>query len=130
MSYVTLYLAVAVPLLIADAIWLTLASGFYREAMGPLMARQINWGAAALFYLAYPIGLVIFALQPTLQANAGVGKAALMGGLFGLFCYGTYDLVNQATLEGWPLKLTLVDMTWGTVLSATMTALAYAILSR
>jgi uncharacterized membrane protein len=124
------YLAIAVPLLIADAIWLSLASGFYREALGPLMAREIKWGAAALFYLAYPIGLLIFAVQPALQGHAGIGKAALLGGLFGLFCYGTYDLVNHATLEGWPLRLTLVDMTWGTALSGTMSAFAYWLLTR
>jgi uncharacterized membrane protein len=130
MSFIAHYFAIAVPLLIADAIWLTTAASFYREALGPLMAREIKWAPAALFYLAYPVGLVIFALQPALQANAGIGKAALLGGLFGLFCYGTYDLVNQATLEGWPLRLTLVDMTWGTVLSATTTAFAYWFLSR
>jgi uncharacterized membrane protein len=129
MRAVTLYLAVAVPLLIADAIWLTTMSSFYREAMGSLMARQINWLAAAIFYFGYPIGLVIFALRPALSTNSGIGHAALMGGLLGLFCYGTYDLVNHATLEGWPLRLTLVDMAWGTVLSATVTALAYRILS-
>ena len=32
-----------------------------------------------------------------------------MGGLFGLFCYATYDLTNMATLKVWPLRVTLID---------------------
>ena len=32
-------------------------------------------------------------------------------------CYATYDLTNLATLKGWPLGLTLMDMAWGSALS-------------
>lgn len=119
------YLAVAIPLLIADGIWLGLvAKSFYRAALGPLMARRVKLAPAALFYLGYPLGLAIFAVLPA----TSLAHAALLGGLFGLFCYGTYDLVNHATLEGWPLRLTLVDMAWGTALSAAATTLAVVLL--
>jgi uncharacterized membrane protein len=119
------YLAIAVPLLIADGVWLGLvAKRFYRDALGPLMTKRVKVLPAALFYFGYPLGLAIFAVLPA----AGVAHAGLLGGLFGLFCYGTYDLVNHATLEGWPLRLTLVDMAWGTVLSAVASALAAMLL--
>jgi uncharacterized membrane protein len=125
MRVLTAYLALAIPLLVVDAIWLgVIAKRFYREALGPLMAAPVKLVPAAIFYLAYPVGLLIFALDP----SASAGGAALRGGLFGLFCYGTYDLVNQATLKGWPLRLTLVDMTWGTIISAAATALAFLLL--
>jgi uncharacterized membrane protein len=129
MRWIVMYLAIAVPLLIADGVWLGLvAKRFYREALGPLMAPQIKLLPAVLFYLGYPVGLVIFALMPAL-AGGGFTQALLAGGLFGLFCYGTYDLVNQATLRGWPLRLTLVDMTWGTGLSAAAAGLAFWMLA-
>jgi uncharacterized membrane protein len=120
------YLATALPLLLADGLWLgVIAKRFYREALGPLMARRVKIAPAALFYLGYPIGLAIFAVLPA----TGIANAALLGGLFGLFCYGTYDLVNHATLEGWPLRLTLVDMAWGTALSAAASAVAAFLLA-
>jgi uncharacterized membrane protein len=100
------------------------AKRFYRAALGPLMAQRVRLLPAALFYLGYPVGLAIFAIVPA----TGVSNAVILGGLFGLFCYGTYDLVNYATIEGWPLRLTLVDITWGIVLSAAASGLAFTVL--
>jgi uncharacterized membrane protein len=122
------YLAVAVPFWIADALWLgVLARRFYREALGDLMAPRVSLLPAALFYVVYPVGLVWFALGP-LGGHGTPWHAFGFGALFGLFCYGTYDLVNQATLRGWPWRLTLVDMTWGTLASGFAIAVAERIL--
>jgi heme O synthase-like polyprenyltransferase len=50
----------------ADGIWLGfIAKNFYRTALGPLMARRVKIVPAALFYLSYPLGLAIFAVQPS-----------------------------------------------------------------
>ena len=43
--------------------------------------------------------------------------ALWMGALFGLVTYGTYDLTNAATLKGWSLTVTIVDMLWGAFLA-------------
>ncbi|MCK6581462.1 MAG: DUF2177 family protein [Anaerolineales bacterium] len=48
-------------------------------------------------------------------------KAVRRGALFGLVTYGTYDLTNLATLEGWPVLVTVIDLIWGTFLSAAVT---------
>jgi len=42
----------------------------------------------------------------------------LRGAIFGFVTYATYDLTNHATLVNWPMLMTVVDMTWGTVLSS------------
>lgn len=119
-----LYLAAALPFWLLDAIWLGVAAKpFYKSALGPLMARKVQLVPAAVFYLAFPLGLVLFVLAPN-WTSLGAVQLAGLGGLFGLFCYGTYDLTNHATLEGWPLKLTLVDMAWGTWASAASCAVA------
>jgi len=72
---------------------------------------------AAVFYLSYPVGLVIFAVMPGLRGG-GVTQAAIWGALFGLFTYATYDLTNQATLRNWSSVLTVIDVAWGTILGA------------
>jgi uncharacterized membrane protein len=122
----TSYIAIALPFWLLDAVWLGLiAKRFYRDALGPLMAKPVKAIPAVLFYIAYPAGLALFVLGSGLAPN--IAHAAAMGGLFGLFCYGTYDLVNHATLQGWPLRLTVVDMAWGTFASAAACAVARAI---
>jgi uncharacterized membrane protein len=52
-------------------------------------------------------------------------RAALNGALLGLFGYGTYDLTNQATLRHWPWLITLVDLAWGTLLTALSATAGY-----
>ena len=42
----------------------------------------------------------------------------LIGALFGFFAYATYDLTNQATLIVWSTRITLIDITWGTFITA------------
>jgi len=120
------YLLTLLPFVVLDAFWLGMvAPRFYKSQIGFIMAKNPNWLAAVLFYALYVAGMVIFVTgrEGTLQ------QAALRGALFGLVCYATYDLTNLATLEGWPVLITVVDLCWGTFLSAT-TALAAVWLGR
>ncbi|MGJ7575525.1 DUF2177 family protein [Variovorax sp. RB2P76] len=117
-----------VVLLVIDMIWLgVVAKGMYQEAMGDLMSPNPRLAFAAVFYLIYPIGLLIFAIVPGLAAQ-GVMRAALMGGLFGLFCYATYDLTNLAVIRNWPLALSFIDIAWGTLVSGVAAAAGAATL--
>jgi len=88
----------------------------------------VNWGAAVVFYLMYIAGIIIIAVHPALVSGS-VKTAAIYGALFGFFCYATYDLTNYATLKGWPLKMVIVDITWGVFLTTSIaTAAAWAAL--
>ncbi len=99
-----------------DMIWLGLvAKKFYQRHLGALMSSKVNWTAAFLFYLLFIIGLLVFVVRPSLQADLPL-QALLTGALFGLISYATYDLTNLATLKDWPLVVTVVDLIWGTVL--------------
>ncbi len=118
MTLLCAYAATLVLFLAADMVWLgTMTGRFYRPILGDLLLAKPNLIAAGVFYFAYPLGVVIFAVLPALRGG-GWQQAALWGGLFGLFTYGTYDLTNQATLRNWSTALTVVDMTWGAVLGA------------
>lgn len=111
------YLAALLFILVADGVWLgLLMTAQYQAWLGPLMREQPLLLPAAAFYLTYPVGLVVFAILPGLERQRWQRSAALSA-LFGLLAYGTYDLSNLATLNGWPLQLALVDMAWGAALS-------------
>lgn len=125
---VTFLVAFAV-FMIIDLIWLgVIAAPFYRNQIGFLMAKKVNWGAAVLFYLIFIAGMVIFVIDPALQAQSFT-SALVMGALFGLVTYATYDLTNLATLEGWPLTLVIVDLLWGMSLSVLVSSITYLIIN-
>ncbi len=118
MKYVVAYAGTLIAFVAVDLIWLgVVAKAFYRAQLGDLLAENYNFGAAALFYLAYPLGVVIFAVVPAFASGSWL-EAAVWGAMLGLFAYGTYDLTNLATLRNWPLRLTAIDLLWGTVLTA------------
>ncbi len=128
--YLIAYAATAVVFLGLDYIWLSrLAIGFYRSQIGDLLLARPNFAAAGLFYLFYVVGVVYFAVLPALQG--GGWQAALIGGaLLGLISYGTYDMTNLATLKGWSLSVSLVDMAWGAFLTGTAATAGYFVTSR
>jgi uncharacterized membrane protein len=119
------YAAALLFILVADGLWLgLLMPQQYQAWIGPLLREQPLLLPAAAFYLLYPAGVTVFAVCPGLERNSWRRSAAL-GALLGLVAYGTYDLSNLATLTGWPLQLTLVDMLWGASLSAAAATVAF-----
>jgi uncharacterized membrane protein len=138
LNYLAAYGATAVVMLALDIAWLGfIAKSFYREAIGHLMADPPNLVAAVVFYLLYPAGVMLFAVAPAawigvLAASTDIplSRAVLAGALFGFFAYATYDLTNLATLRGWPWRLALVDIAWGTALTAAAAAAGHWALGR
>lgn len=88
------------------------------------MADSTNWAAAFTFYLLFVVGIVLFVVNPAIQKDS-LGWSVGMGFLFGLITYASYDLTNLTTLAGWPLWVTLVDLVWGGVLSASVSLVGY-----
>lgn len=121
MRLVLAYVAAFVALIVLDGVWLgAVARAFYADRLGSLLKDEPDLLAAALFYVAYPAGLVFLAVRPAVARS--VRAAALDGAVLGLVAYGTYDLTNLATLRGWPVDVTVVDILWGTVLGAACAA--------
>lgn len=112
------YLTTTVVMVVIDMVWLgVIAKPMYQAGIGHLMAEKPNIAAAISFYALFPVGLMIFAILPE-AANAGWQRTALLGALFGFFTYATYDLTNLATLKNYPLQLALIDILWGSIVSA------------
>jgi uncharacterized membrane protein len=106
------YVLTLVTFLAIDAVWLGLiAKDMYRRELGHLLAPNVRWGAALVFYIIYIAGLLVLVVLP--HRGAPLLTVVGLGALFGLVAYATYDLTNLATLTRWPLSVTLADLAWG-----------------
>lgn len=94
--------------------------------MGSMLRKKPDLFAAVIFYAVYILGIVVFALSPALREGS-VWYALGLGGLLGFVMYATYDLTNQSTLKNWPKIVTVVDLAWGTFITATVSLLAFLI---
>jgi len=124
------YVSTLLVILVLDGIWLgVLMSPTYKQMLGSLMRDKPLLGPAAAFYLLYALGVVVFAVWPSL-AVGNVWRGVGYGAMLGLIAYGTYDLTNWATLVGWPPLLVFIDIGWGMVVSAVAAGAAVWITSR
>jgi uncharacterized membrane protein len=119
MTFIKFYVIAFVVFFLIDMLWLgVIAKSLYQKEIGHLMASQFRVIPALLFYLIYIGGLVFFTIYPSVDSGS-IKIAIMYGALFGLVSYATYDLTNLATLKGWPVKIVIFDLLWGTFISAT-----------
>jgi uncharacterized membrane protein len=108
--------------LFLDLFWLK-ARGEYHSRLfadiqkSPLTIRVLP-AAAVYILIALAIWFFVFQIAESSVAK-NPGKAFAVGATLGFSMYGLYDLTNFATLKGYTLEMTLVDMAWGTFLSGT-----------
>jgi uncharacterized membrane protein len=120
------YLAGLIVFVALDAIWLLLMGPSYRAVMGDMLAANVRFAPAALFYVLDMLGLMIFVARP--GTRHGAAWVLAHGALFGLFTYATYDLTNYAVLKNWDLTLTIEDVVWGMVISTIVSLVAWSIM--
>ena len=125
-----IYASFLVTLIAIDLVWLLgIAKNLYRDQMGDLMANEPKLIAGLAFYLLYALGVCIFVIVPALSKQSWI-YALQYGALFGLFCYMTYDLTNLAVIRGFPTQLALIDIAWGSFVTAVCSGIAYWVGSR
>lgn len=121
------FAAGAAVFLALDAVWLTtMVDRLYRPAIGHLMRASPDLTAAAAFYAVYLAGNWVFAVLPARSTRGALAR----GAGFGFVAYATYDLTNQATLQGWPWVLTAADLVWGSVVTAASAACGHRVRGR
>jgi uncharacterized membrane protein len=125
LKYLGIYLSFLITLIAVDLVWLLgIAKNLYRDEMGDLMASEPKLIAGLAFYLIYALGVCIFVIAPALSKQS-LMYALQYGALFGLFCYMTYDLTNLAVIRDFPTRLALIDIAWGSVVTAFSAGVAY-----
>lgn len=130
MEIIKTYAISFVTFFLIDIVWLVVvARKLYQKELGYIMSEKPNWIVAALFYLIFIAGLIFFVINPALEKNSWT-YALLVGMLFGLITYSTYDLTNLATLKDWPIKITIIDLIWGTSLGGLVSTITFFILKK
>jgi len=124
-NFFKLYAIAVVVFFIIDLTWLgVVARSFYQAQLGHLLRTNVNWAAAIVFYAIFVVGIIVLAVWPAVDRQS-LGHAVVLGALLGLVTYAAYDLTNLATLDGFPFKVVVVDMVWGTVLCAAVSGITY-----
>lgn len=117
----------ALVFLALDAVWLgTMVGSFYRPRMAGLLLERPRLDAAVIFYALYIAGVIVFAVLPALD-QGGWRRALGLGAMLGLVAYGTYDLTNLATLRGWSVAVTALDLVWGAFVTGVAASVASAV---
>ena len=122
-----LYGLTAIVFLAIDIVWLgVVASGFYQKHLGHLMRSDVILPAALLFYLLYVVAILVFAVLPGLESQS-INRKLALGAFLGLVAYSTFDLTCLALFKNFPVKVVIIDLIWGTVLTATVAGISHKI---
>jgi uncharacterized membrane protein len=123
--YVKVFAITLILMFLMDLVWLRLiAKNLYNTELGNFGGNtggviSIRWPVAIAIYFIMALGLVLFVL-PRIQIGTFSILAFGWGAAFGFIVYGIYNLSNLATLPQWSLKMSLIDMAWGTFLYGIM----------
>jgi uncharacterized membrane protein len=130
MTYIKNFFITFIVFMTIDLIWLgVVARKLYNKYLGYIMAKNINWIAAIIFYIIFVVGLLIFVIQPAIGKES-IQHIIYYGMAYGFITYATYDLTNLATLKDWPIEITIIDLIWGTTLATLTSYFSYLIINR
>ena len=123
--HLKLYAACTAAFFALDLLWLgVVARGFYRAQMGHLLRADTQWGAAIAFYLIYVAAILVLCVLPAVEKQS-LQRAVALGAVFGLAAYAAFDLTSLALLKDFPARVVYVDLAWGVVLTASVSAVGY-----
>ena len=106
-----IYYAIAlVYALIADVFWISIVAGPMYHTTFPTLI-ELKLFPAALFYLLFTAGLVIFAIIPNRQSSSL--RTIATSAFFGLNVYGGYALTLLAVFNFFTLTMAMLEMLWG-----------------
>ncbi len=127
-KFLIVYIISVVAMVIIDLIWIGgVAKPFYQKHLGYLFAEKFKIIPIILFYLIYLFGLMVFVVAPALSGTIPLGRAVMLGALLGFVAYATYDLTSHGLIRDWPAIVTVVDMAWGSFLTALIAAIAISV---
>lgn len=124
------FLTALVVFIILDLLWVGwIAQDFYQANIGALLAENVRWGAAGVFYLFYATGVLVFCVMPA-PVDRRWFEAFGRGAALGAFGYGTYNLTNLATLTDWTTTMAVVDIAWGIAATSLVATISFLVWRR
>lgn len=131
-EYLRNYLVAFPVLLPIDFLWFgVLMKGFYLSELSSLARMQDGKFKplplpGLLAWAVIPLGIVFFAV-PHLSPDGSAFEAVGWGAFLGLCMYGMYDMTNLSTLRGYGARLAVIDLAWGSCLSAFVTLVVWLV---
>jgi uncharacterized membrane protein len=115
--------ATAFIMILLDAGWLSLRNSYHQRLFQDIQgsALTVRILPALLIYMLLPSAIYLGAVRNASDLRDAIQKSALVG----FIMYAFYDLTNYATLRGWTLTMTIIDILWGTVLCTVGGAVGY-----
>ncbi len=115
---VLIFGAIIFVLMLLDFTWLNWIMGdFYRSETIHVARMQdgqwdvIIWALMGVYFFI-SLGVRFFAIGPT------AFDSLFRGALLGLVIYSIYEFTNLSLVNGWPINLAIVDISWGCMLCA------------
>ncbi len=130
--YLKVWFLTTVAFLGIDLLWLgVVMKNFYQSQLADFLIKKNGelapiWWAALIVYVAIPTGLILFVLPRVMGSDSPL-VALGWGSLFGLILYAVYDFTNYSLVKGWPLKMVMVDVIWGTVVCGVSSVIMFYI---
>ena len=119
MTLILMYIATFVIFLAIDYVGLSyLIKPIFEKDIGHLMIENFRVGPAFLFYAFFVGVLLWFVSVPALAEGWPLLKIIGNAALIGAMAYGTYEFSNLAVLKDWTWRLVIVDVAWGTAVTA------------
>jgi uncharacterized membrane protein len=127
LSWIKVYGLTLVVFLALDVAWIsTVVSGLYQKHLGHLLGAKPLLLPALLFYCVYVVGILVFAVQPGLDAGS-LRRAVALGAFLGFLAYATFDLTSMSVFRDFPVTVVVTDLLWGTVFTASVAAAGFGI---
>ena len=134
MEFIVVYLAMLFIYVVVDFIWITFfMQPYFTANLGHLLRESVGTGFlltyGSIFFVSYVLGLYWFGVRAGVASNSAL-IATFSGGFLGFLAYGTYGLTNYIFFKGYPLSITLLDITWGSLLGGAVSLCGYLIFLR
>lgn len=115
--------SILLSMFVIDFIWLgVLMNDFYMDNLGLILLDEYNILPLVLFYIFYCVSVLFVAVIPSNSYK----NSAYYGAWLGFCSYMTFDLVNYGLIDGWPSNVVVIDIIWGTILTATISVIGFA----
>ena len=129
MEFISVYIVMLVVYVVVDFIWITFfMQPYFTANLGHLLRESVGTGFlltyGSIFFIFYVFGLYWFGVRAGIVSNSAL-TATLSGGFLGLLAYGTYGITNYIFFKGYPLSITFLDITWGSLLGGAVSLVGY-----
>ena len=131
MEFIVIYLAMLFIYVVVDFVWITLfMQPYFTANLGHLLRESVGTSFlltyGSIFFIFYVVGLYWFGVRAGIASSSAL-TATLSGGFLGFLAYGTYGLTNYIFFKEYPLSITLLDITWGSLLGGAVSLFGYLI---